>query len=238
MPCSTFPFPARARATGVTALAVAADFPSSRARCRPPTATWTTAPPAKPLDVIEAERRFYLESNTNHPPQRAPLAIAARDRAGYDGARATVQRFINAAHADQIVFTRGTTEAINLVAQSWEPCRAARGRRDPRPRRWSTTPTSCPGSCCTSETGTVLKVVPVSDAGRAQPRNLRRAAQPITQLVAITHVSNALGSINPVTRTHRPRRRCGGAGRRRASRGAPGGGRAGHRLRLLRLLEA
>src|SRR5690606_6744609 len=79
----------------------------------------------KPEAVIEAERRFYRESNANIHRGVHWLSQHATDL--YEAARSTVQRFINAPHADNIVFTRGTTEAINLVAQSWGRTQLASG---------------------------------------------------------------------------------------------------------------
>jgi len=108
-----------------------------------------------------------------------------------------VQRFINAAHADEIVFTRGTTEAINLVAQSW-------GRAELRAGDEILVTTMehhsniVPWQLLCEQTGAVLKVVPVSEAGELDLAAFDALLNHRTQLVAITHVSNALGSINPV----------------------------------------
>ncbi len=149
----------------------------------------------KPLAVIEAERRFYLESNANI--HRGVHWLSQHATELYDGARATVQRFINAAHADEIVFTRGTTEAINLVAQSW-------GRAELRAGDEILITTMehhsniVPWQLLCEQTGAVLKVVPVSEAGELDLAAFDALLNHRTQLVAITHVSNALGSINPV----------------------------------------
>ncbi|MDD3677015.1 aminotransferase class V-fold PLP-dependent enzyme, partial [Thauera propionica] len=103
----------------MTALDVAANFPilARPVHGRRLAYLDNGATTQKPLAVIEAERRFYLESNANI--HRGVHWLSQHATELYDAARATVQRFINAAHADEIVFTRGTTEAINLVAQSW-----------------------------------------------------------------------------------------------------------------------
>jgi cysteine desulfurase/selenocysteine lyase len=149
----------------------------------------------KPLAVIEAGRRFYLESNANI--HRGVHWLSQHATELYDAARVTVQRFINAAHADEIVFTRGTTEAINLVAQSW-------GRAELRAGDEILVTTMehhsniVPWQLLCEQTGAVLKVVPVSDAGELDLAAFDALLTPDTQLVAITHVSNALGSINPV----------------------------------------
>lgn len=149
----------------------------------------------KPLAVIETERRFYLESNANI--HRGVHWLSQHATELYDAARVTVQRFINAAHADEIVFTRGTTEAINLVAQSW-------GRAELRAgdeiliTAMEHHSNIVPWQLLCEQTGAVLKVAPVSDAGELDLDAFDALLSSDTQLVAITHVSNALGSINPV----------------------------------------
>ncbi|WP_418648825.1 cysteine desulfurase [Thauera butanivorans] len=149
----------------------------------------------KPLAVIETERRFYLESNANI--HRGVHWLSQHATELYDDARVTVQRFINAASADEIVFTRGTTEAINLVAQSW-------GRAELRAgdeiliTAMEHHSNIVPWQLLCEQTGAVLKVAPVSDAGELDLDAFDALLSSDTQLVAITHVSNALGSINPV----------------------------------------
>nr|WP_038010858.1 cysteine desulfurase [Thauera sp. 63] len=181
----------------MTALDVAADFPilARPVHGRRLAYLDNGATTQKPLAVIEAERRFYLESNANI--HRGVHWLSQHATELYDGARATVQRFINAAHADEIVFTRGTTEAINLVAQSW-------GRAELRAGDEILLTTMehhsniVPWQLLCEQTGAVLKVVPVSDAGELDLAAFDALLNHRTQLVAITHVSNALGSINPV----------------------------------------
>lgn len=182
---------------GMTALDVAANFPilARPVHGRRLAYLDNGATTQKPLAVIEAERRFYLESNANI--HRGVHWLSQHATELYDGARATVQRFINAAHADEIVFTRGTTEAINLVAQSW-------GRAELRAGDEILVTTMehhsniVPWQLLCEQTGAVLKVVPVSEAGELDLAAFDVLLNHRTQLVAITHVSNALGSINPV----------------------------------------
>ncbi len=182
---------------GMTALDVAANFPilARPVHGRRLAYLDNGATTQKPLAVIEAERRFYLESNANI--HRGVHWLSQHATELYDGARATVQRFINAAHADEIVFTRGTTEAINLVAQSW-------GRAELRAGDEILVTTMehhsniVPWQLLCEQTGAVLKVVPVSEAGELDLAAFDALLNHRTQLVAITHVSNALGSINPV----------------------------------------
>ena len=182
---------------GASQLDVAADFPilARPVHGRRLAYLDNGATTQKPLAVIDAERRFYLESNANI--HRGVHWLSQHATELYDGARATVQRFINAAHADEIVFTRGTTEAINLVAQSW-------GRAELRAGDEILITTMehhsniVPWQLLCEQTGAVLKVVPVSEAGELDLAAFDALLNHRTQLVAITHVSNALGSINPV----------------------------------------
>lgn len=182
---------------GASQLDVAADFPilARPVHGRRLAYLDNGATTQKPLAVIDAERRFYLESNANI--HRGVHWLSQHATELYDGARATVQRFINAAHADEIVFTRGTTEAINLVAQSW-------GRAELRAGDEILITTMehhsniVPWQLLCEQTGAVLKVVPVSEAGELDLAAFDALLSHRTQLVAITHVSNALGSINPV----------------------------------------
>ena len=95
---------------------------------------------------------------------------------------------------------RGTTEAINLVAQSLRPAAARGRRRDPDLRGSSTTRTSCRGSCSASRPARTLKVVPITARGEVDFDAFERCSRPRTRLVALAHVSNALGTIVPVER--------------------------------------
>ncbi len=149
----------------------------------------------KPESVIEAESRYYRESNANI--HRGVHWLSQHATELYDDARVTVQKFINAAHADEIVFTRGTTESINLVAQSW-------GRAELRAgdeiliTAMEHHSNIVPWQLVCEQTGAILKVVPVNDAGELELEAFDALLNDNTQLVAISHVSNALGSINPV----------------------------------------
>ena len=149
----------------------------------------------KPGAVIDAESRFYRESNANI--HRGVHWLSQHATELYDDARVTVQQFINAAHAEEIVFTRGTTESINLVAQSW-------GRAELRAgdevliTAMEHHSNIVPWQLLCQQTGAILKVAPVNDAGELDLEAFDALLNDNTQLVAISHVSNALGSINPV----------------------------------------
>ena len=149
----------------------------------------------KPAAVIEAEARFYRESNANI--HRGVHWLSQHATELYDGARATVQRFLNAARADEIVFTRGTTEAINLVAQSWGRPRLAAGD-EILLSTMEHHSNIVPWQLVCEQTGAVLKVIPVQDNGELDMEAFEGLLGERTRLLAITHVSNALGTVNPV----------------------------------------
>lgn len=149
----------------------------------------------KPEVVIEAERRFYRESNANIHRGVHWLSQHATDL--YEGARERVRSFLNAARVEEIVFTRGTTESINLVAQSW-----ARNTLQPGDEILITAmehhSNIVPWQFVCEQTGAVLKVVPINDAGELVLDAFDELLGPRTRLLAITEVSNALGTVNDV----------------------------------------
>ena len=149
----------------------------------------------KPDAVIEAERAFYRESNANIHRGVHWLSQHATDL--HEAAREKVRRLLNAARADEIVFTRGTTEAINLVAQSW-------GRANLKPgdeilvTGMEHHSNIVPWQLLCAQTGAVLRHVPITDSGELEPGAFESLLGPRTRLVAVVHVSNALGTVNPV----------------------------------------
>jgi cysteine desulfurase/selenocysteine lyase len=174
-----------------------ADFPilESEIHGKPLVYLDNAATTQKPQAVIDAEARYYSEDNAN--VHRGVHMLSQRATDAYEGARIKVQRFINAARPDEIVFVRGTTEAINLVAQSY-----AR----PRLREGDEIIISAlehhsnivPWQMVCQQTGAVLRVIPVSDAGELDIDAYEKLLNERTKLVALAHVSNALGTINPV----------------------------------------
>ncbi|MCM5570139.1 cysteine desulfurase [Burkholderiaceae bacterium FT117] len=149
----------------------------------------------KPDRVIEAEAAFYRESNANIHRGVHWLSQHATDL--YEGARDRVRGFLNAARADEIVFTRGTTEAINLVAFGW-------GRANLKPgdeivlTEMEHHSNIVPWQLVCEQTGAKIRVVPITDAGELRLDVYESLLGPRTKLVAIAHVSNSLGTINPV----------------------------------------
>jgi cysteine desulfurase/selenocysteine lyase len=149
----------------------------------------------KPRAVIDAVSRFYGRDYANI--HRGLYQLSERATAAYEGVRERVRRFVNAAEASEIVFTRGTTEAINLVAHSF-----ARRRIGPGDEILITAmehhSNIVPWQMITGETGAILRVVPIFDDGELDLDAYDRMLGPRTRLVAFTHASNALGTINPV----------------------------------------
>ncbi len=151
----------------------------------------------KPAVVIEAVARFYREDNAN--VHRGVHTLSERATVAYDRARAKVQRFIHAPHRDNIVFVRGTTEAINLVAQTFVRDRLQEGD-EILITELEHHSNIVPWQILCQQTGATLKVVPIADDGSLMIDSLAAMLGPRTRIVAVTHASNALGTINPVRR--------------------------------------
>ena len=151
----------------------------------------------KPQVVIDTLRLYYETTNAN--VHRGVHYLSEKATDAYEGARARVQRFLNAAEAREIVFVRGATEGINLVASSYG-------------RKWIGTGDEVivsgrehhsnivPWQMLCEERGAVLRVVPLDDNGDLVLEAYERLLGPRTRLVAMAHVSNALGTVNPVKR--------------------------------------
>ncbi|TXF12389.1 cysteine desulfurase [Pelomicrobium methylotrophicum] len=151
----------------------------------------------KPAAVIETERRYYEEYNAN--VHRGVHALSQKATDAYEAAREKVARFLNARSAREIVFVRGCTEGVNLVAQSY-------GRAILKPgdeiliTAMEHHSNIVPWQIVCRETGAVLKVAPINDAGELVFEAFEKLLSERTKIVAAVHVSNALGTINPVER--------------------------------------
>jgi cysteine desulfurase/selenocysteine lyase len=151
----------------------------------------------KPQPVIDADRRLYEEYYANI--HRGVHELSVRSTDAYEVARLKVQRFLNAAHSKEVVFVRGTTEAINLVTQSY-------GRTNVRAgdevliSALEHHSNIVPWQLLCEEKGARLRVAPLNDAGEIVLEEFERLLGPRTRIVAVAHVSNALGTINPVKR--------------------------------------
>ncbi|MCK9988630.1 MAG: cysteine desulfurase / selenocysteine lyase [Azoarcus sp.] len=148
----------------------------------------------KPQCVIDAEAHYYAHLNANVHRGVHRLSQEATD--AYEAARDTAQAFINAAQREEIVFVRGTTEAINLVANSF----GARFRAGDEILITGMEHHSniVPWQLACERSGAMLKVVPVADDGELDVAAFEALLSPRTRIVGLTHVSNALGTINPV----------------------------------------
>lgn len=149
----------------------------------------------KPRQVIEALQRYYSTSNSNVHRGVHFLSEAATE--AYEGAREKVRRFLNAESRREIVFVRGTTEAINLVAQSYARPSLAPGD-EILVSAMEHHSNIVPWQILCEQTGAKLRVIPINDDGEILMQDYEQLLGPRTKLVAVVHVSNALGTINPV----------------------------------------
>ncbi len=149
----------------------------------------------KPESVIATLDRYYREYNANI--HRGVHTLSEEGTVAYEGARRRIATFINAGDARQIVFVRGTTEAINLVAQSWGRNRLRSGDEIVISGLEHHS-NIVPWQMLCEQTGAKLRVMPINDAGEIDLDAGRKLIGPATRLVAVGHISNALGTINPV----------------------------------------
>ena len=177
---------------------IRADFPilSQRVRHgRPLVYLDNAATTQKPRAVIDAISRFYSCENANI--HRGVHYLSERATAAYDAARERVAGFLGAESASEIVFTRGATEAINLVAQSW-----ARTNLKPGDEVLVTGmehhANLVPWQLVCMQTGATLRAVPITDRGELDRDGFDRLLTERVRLFAVGHVSNALGTVNPV----------------------------------------
>jgi cysteine desulfurase/selenocysteine lyase len=148
----------------------------------------------KPSSVIEAERRYYAHYNANIHRGVHRLSQEATD--AYEAARDKVRDFIRAPRREEIVFTRGTTEAINLVANSYG--QGLQAGDEILVTEMEHHSNIVPWQLLCQRSGAVLRVAPIDDAGQLVMEQFAALLSPRTKLVALAHMSNALGSINPV----------------------------------------
>ena len=149
----------------------------------------------KPRSVIDAVADYYRHSNAN--VHRGVHTLSERATQAYEGARNKVSRFINAADSREIVFVRGTTEAINLIAQSFARPRLKKGDEIILTEMEHHS-NIVPWQIVCRQTGAVLKVVPINDDGELIYEEFLNLFSSRTRVLAITHLSNALGTVNPV----------------------------------------
>jgi cysteine desulfurase/selenocysteine lyase len=149
----------------------------------------------KPQAVIDAVSRYYEQENANI--HRGVHYLSERATEDYEAARKSVQAFLNAAYAHEIIFVRGTTEAINLVAQTFGRVRVSSGD-EVLITAMEHHSNIVPWQILCEEKGARLRVAPINDNGELLLDEYAKLLGPRTKLVAVTHVSNALGTVNPV----------------------------------------
>ncbi|WP_226967004.1 family 2A encapsulin nanocompartment cargo protein cysteine desulfurase [Streptomyces phaeolivaceus] len=179
------------------ARAVRRDFPilSELVNGRPLIWLDNAATTQKPRAVIDRLVEFYSRENSNI--HRAAHELAARATDAYEGARRTVARFVGAGSAEEIVFVRGTTEAINLVAKAWGPRNIGAGDEIVL-SHLEHHANIVPWQMLAEQTGAVIKVIPVDDDGELLLDRYTSLLSDRTKLVAVTQMSNALGTVVPV----------------------------------------
>ena len=149
----------------------------------------------KPQAVIDATAQFYRRDNSNI--HRAAHTLAARATELFEAGREKVRKFLGAADAKEIVFVRGTTEAINLVAQSYGRKNIGAGD-EIIVSELEHHANIVPWQLLAEQTGATVRVIPINDRGELLLEEYVKLLGPKTRMVAVAHVSNSLGTVNPV----------------------------------------
>ena len=176
---------------------IRADFPALRQKVhgKPLVYLDNAASTQKPRSVIQRISDYYANEHSN--VHRGAHSLSQRATEAYEGARRSIAQFIGAAHPHEIIFTRGATEAINLVASSFGRSRI--GADDEIVITGMEHHSNMvPWQMLCEEKGCRLRILLVNDRGEVPPDALEHALSPCTKLVSIAHVSNSLGTINPV----------------------------------------
>ena len=149
----------------------------------------------KPLAVTNALNRYYASQHAN--VHRGVHELSDRATEAYETARKTAQKFVNAAHSEEIIFVRGTTEGLNLVAESY-------GRDKLKPgdeilvSEMEHHSNIVPWQLIAERTGAVVKMIPMNDAGEIMMDQYLQLLSDRTRIVAVTYVANSLGTVNPI----------------------------------------
>src|SRR5580658_6558483 len=149
----------------------------------------------KPQRVLDALTEYYTTYNSNI--HRASYSIAERSTEEFEHARVKVQRFLNAAAHEEIIFVRNATEGINLVAQAFGRVNVRRGD-EILVSAMEHHANIVPWQMLCEEKGASLKVIPINDDGELLMDEYQALLSERTKLVGIVHMSNALGTVNPV----------------------------------------
>lgn len=184
-------------AAGFNVESVRAEFPILRERIhgRPLVYLDNAATSQKPDAVIDAISGYYRHTNANI--HRGVHLLSQRATEEYEAARASIQAFLNAADSREIVFVRGATEGINLVAQSYGRTHVGRGD-EVLITAMEHHSNIVPWQLLCEEKGAILRVAPIDEAGELIFGEFEKLLNPRVKIVAVSHVSNALGTINPV----------------------------------------
>ena len=149
----------------------------------------------KPQCVMDALTHYYQHDHANI--HRGVYELSVRATKAYEEARHTIQAFINAAHAHEIIFVRGTTEAINLVAQSYGRSRFVKAD-EIIVSEMEHHSNLVPWHLLAEQCGVQLKIIPVTESGELDLDVYKKLFSSRTKLVAVAHISNVLGTINPI----------------------------------------
>lgn len=178
----------------ITSLAPRSDFPLLAAN---PTLHYldSAATSQKPRFVLDAQRGFYETANAN--PHRGAYALSAKATDAYHNARAQVAKFLGVADSSTLIFTRGTTESINLVATAWGRANVKAGD-EIVVSAMEHHANFVPWQQLALGVGATLRIVELASTNEIDLDQVRATVNKRTKLVAITHVSNALGAITPL----------------------------------------
>ena len=183
--------------TSLDVSSIRRDFPilAQRVHDRPLVYFDNAATSQKPKCVVDAITRFYLLDNANI--HRGVHQLSERSTQAYENARVKVQRFLSAADSREIIFVRGATEGINLVAQAYGRKYVGSGDEIVISALEHHS-NIVPWQMLCEEKGAVLRVIPINDRGELELDKFEKLLNPHTRLIAVSHISNALGTINPV----------------------------------------
>ncbi len=175
-----------------------ADFPilATTVRGRPLVYLDNAATSQKPRSVIETIRRYYTSQNAN--VHRGVYTLSEQATAAYEAVREKARAFLNARAVQEIIFVRGTTEAVNLVASSWGRANLRKGD-DVLVSAMEHHSNIVPWQLVCDATGATLRVIPMNDRGELELDAYERLLNGPVKLVAVAHISNSLGTINPVS---------------------------------------
>lgn len=181
----------------LNAAAVRGDFPILQQKINGKALVYldNSATTQKPRTVIDAMHHYYSHSNAN--VHRGVHTLGERATIAYENAREAVKKFINAKNTQEIIFVRGTTEAINLVAQSYGLSHFSAGD-EIIISEMEHHSNFVPWQEICKRTGAVLRVLSITDAGDVNINEYEKLLTTRTKLVAISHISNVLGTVNPV----------------------------------------